>query len=46
MTQQEQILALNVQAQWLSTVLMGIGVAGAVLTFLPKIVKVIKEEKK
>ncbi len=45
-SQQERIVALTVQAQWFQAVLIGIGVAGAVLTFLPKVIRVVKEEKK
>ena len=45
MTQQEQIQAMMVQAQWLSSVLIGLGVAGAVLTFLPKVIGAVKEKK-
>ena len=45
MSQQEQIQALMIQAQWFSSVLIGLTAAGAVLAFLPKIVGVIKEKK-
>ena len=41
---QEQIQALMVQAQWISTVMIGIGIASGVLILLPKIVGVVKEK--
>lgn len=41
---QEQIQALVVQAQWFSSVLIGLAVAGGVLFLLPKIIKMVKEE--
>ena len=43
--QQEQILALMIQAQWFSTVLIGLAVGVGVMVFLPKIVAAVKEEK-
>jgi len=42
--QQEQVQALMVQAQWLSSVMIGLAIAGGVLTFLPKIIKVVREK--
>ena len=41
---QEQIQALMVQAQWISTVMIGLAVASGVFVLLPKIVGVVKEE--
>ncbi|GAI93816.1 unnamed protein product [marine sediment metagenome] len=41
---QEQIQALMVQAQWFSSVLTGLAIAGGVLFLLPKIIKVVKEK--
>jgi len=42
---QEQIQALMVQAQWLSSVMIGIAAAGAVLALLPKIVGAVKKKE-
>lgn len=42
---QEQIEALRVQAMWLSTVIISLVAAGAVVFFLPKVVSMVKEKK-
>ncbi|GAJ16138.1 unnamed protein product [marine sediment metagenome] len=42
---QERIQALMVQAQWFSSVMIGLAVAGGVLILVPKIVGAVKEEK-
>ena len=42
---QEQIQALMVQAQWISSILTGIAIAGGVFVLLPKIVGAVREKK-
>ena len=44
-TPQEQIQAYAVQALWLQAVLIGLVVAGGVITLLPKILAPAKEKK-
>ncbi len=41
---QEQIQALMVQAQWFSSVMIGLAIASGVLILLPKIVGVVREK--
>ncbi len=41
---QEQIQALMVQAQWFSSVMIGLAIAGGVLFLLPKIIGAVKEK--
>ncbi|MBA7548664.1 hypothetical protein ES705_41129 [subsurface metagenome] len=41
---QEQIQALMVQAQWFSSVMIGLAAASGVLILLPKIVGAVKEK--
>ena len=41
---QEQIQALMVQAQWISTVMIGLSIASGVFVLLPKIVGAVKEK--
>ncbi len=41
---QEQIQALMVQAQWFSSVMIGLAIAGGALILLPKIVGVVREK--
>lgn len=43
--QQEQIQALMVQAQWFSSVMIGLAAASGVLILLPKIIGAVKEKK-
>lgn len=40
----EQIQALMVQAQWFSSVMIGLAVASGVLVLLPKIVGAVREK--
>ena len=42
---QEQTQALMVQAQWFSSVMIGIAAAGAVLALLPKIVGAVRKKE-
>ena len=42
---QEQIRALMVQAQWFSSVMIGLAIASGVFVLLPKIVGAVKEKE-
>lgn len=42
---QEQIQALTVQALWFQAVMIGLAVGIGVMSFLPKIIGVVKEKK-